>query len=509
MFKKLREKLKATIKKFSKSVEAEAVEEVTDIPDEKESKLGFLKGLIAKKGKDIPEIPEEKPKEEVEEKPEEEPKEEAPEVEKPEVEGIEKVKLPEPEEKPEIVETKEEKPEIVKEEPVEVKVPEEPKEEPKEAPEEEKVPEQPKEEEEPPEEPKEEKVPEELKDVKKKGAFDFIKRLLPGEEELTEKEKEFEVTKKEHKEEIKEVLDEVDEQLEAVGEKLEEERPGFFTRIISKKISGEKFDELFWELEVILLENNLSVEVIEKIKDDLKRKIVDIPIPRNKILDTIEKSLKQSILDVISIDGDFLNKIEQKKPYVICFLGVNGSGKTTTIAKLAFKLQEMGKTVVLAAADTFRAAAIEQLQEHADKLGMKLIKHDYGSDPAAVAFDAIKHAESKDVDIVLIDTAGRIHSNANLLEEMKKIIRVAKPDMNIFVGESITGNDCIEQAQKFNEMVGINGIILSKADIDEKGGAAISVSYVTKRPIFFLGVGQNYKDLEEFDKDKIVKQIFE
>jgi len=555
MFKKLRDKLKATIAKFSKDVDEEGVEEIIDIPT-KESKLGFLKSLITKKGKDIPEIEEEKPKEkekapeEEEKEPEEKPKEK----EKPPEEEKPKEEEKEPEKPPEEPKEEEKPPEEIET----VKLPEEPPKEEIKEPEvvekpEVKEPEKvaPKVEEKEPEKPPEEEPPEE-KVEEKKGAFDFIKKIFPGEKpkeeikvapkpeikepeiitpkiekvleevekppeeekeeepvKLTEKEKEFEKIKKEHKEEIKEVLDEVDEQLEAVGEKMEDQRPGFFTRIISKKISEEKFDDLFWELEVILLENNLSVEVIEKIKSDLKDKIVNTPIPRKKILETIENSLRQSILDVISIDGDFFNKIEQERPYVICLLGVNGSGKTTSIAKLAHILQDKGKTVVLAAADTFRAAAIDQLQEHADKLGVKLIKHDYGSDPAAVAFDAIEHAKAKDIDVVLIDTAGRNHSNENLLEEMKKIIRVAKPHMKIFVGESITGNDCIEQAQKFNDAIGLSGIILSKADIDEKGGAAISVSYVTKRPIYFLGVGQGYDDLEEFDKDKILKQIFE
>jgi fused signal recognition particle receptor len=161
----------------------------------------------------------------------------------------------------------------------------------------------------------------------------------------------------------------------------------------------------------------------------------------------------------------------------------------------------------MAAADTFRAAAIDQLQLHADKLGIKLIRHDYGSDPAAVAFDAIKHAEASKKDVVLIDTAGRLHSNTNLMDEMKKIMRVAKPDLKLFVGESITGNDCTEQAKQFDQAVGIDGIILAKADVDEKGGAAISVSYVTKKPIFYLGVGQEYPDLQQFDKDKLIASI--
>ena len=170
-------------------------------------------------------------------------------------------------------------------------------------------------------------------------------------------------------------------------------------------------------------------------------------------------------------------------------------------------LKQNGKSVVMAAADTFRAAAIDQLQEHADKLKIKLVKHDYGSDAAAVAFDAIKHAEAKGVDVVLIDTAGRLHSNTNLVDEMKKIVKIANPDLKIFVGESITGNDCVEQATQFNEAIGIDGIILSKADIDEKGGAAISISFVTQKPILYLGTGQEYKDLKPFNAKELLASL--
>jgi fused signal recognition particle receptor len=293
---------------------------------------------------------------------------------------------------------------------------------------------------------------------------------------------------------------------------VEEKKEGFFSKITKsftyKKISQHKFDDLFWELELTMLENNVAVEVIEKIKEDLSKELVDKPIQRNKITDSIMKSLASSINDLFDVEQfDLLKKVEEKKPYVICFIGINGSGKTTTIAKMVRHFQKNNKSVVLAAGDTFRAAAIDQLQLHADNLGVRLIKHDYGSDAAAVAFDAVKHAEAKGKDIVLIDTAGRIHSNKNLMDELKKVIRVARPDLKIFIGESITGNDCVEQAKEFNDAVGIDAIILSKADIDEKGGAAISVSHITKRPILYLGTGQDYDDLQPFDKDKLMKDL--
>ena len=258
------------------------------------------------------------------------------------------------------------------------------------------------------------------------------------------------------------------------------------------------------------MENNVAMEVIEKIKQDLKDKIVDKPIKRTMIGETISLTLKNSIEGLFE-ENDFkiIDEIRNKKekPYIIMFFGINGSGKTTTIAKIASMLKSKKISCVLAASDTFRAASIEQLSQHADKIGVKVIKHGYGSDPAAVAFDAISHAKAKNIDVVLIDTAGRMQSNTNLIDELKKVTRVAKPNLRIFVGESITGNDCINQAREFNESIGIDGIILAKADVDEKGGAAISISYVTKKPILYLGIGQEYGDLEPFNQEKIIGGI--
>jgi len=385
--------------------------------------------------------------------------------------------------------------------------------------------------------------PEEKSEVKKEKSEE--KEAEPEQEteveeikKETEKPKEIEKTETQEekqeitKEEIKEEKKEEEKKAEKIKEepkqeikekpKVEEPKPepekkkGFFKRITSKvtervtttKLSDAKFEELFYDLEIALLENNSAVEVIEKIKNDLKKELIDKPISRGKIQDLVINSLKKSISELFDVKKiNLLEKIKNKKPFVICFVGINGSGKTTTIAKVANLILKNNLSVVLAAADTFRAAAIDQLQIHSDKLGVKLIKHEYGSDAAAVAFDAVKHAEAKNKDVVLIDTAGRLHSDSNLVEEMKKIVRVSKPDMILFVGESITGNDCTEQAKKFDEAINLDGIILSKADIDEKGGAAISVSYVTKKPILFIGTGQEYDDLEKFDKEKLLASI--
>ena len=303
-----------------------------------------------------------------------------------------------------------------------------------------------------------------------------------------------------------------EEELEEEPEEEPEEKPGFFQRlkeVVTKKtLTGVQFEELFWDLEVALLENNVAVEVIEKIKLDLKRQLVDAKVTRGKIEETIARTLSNSIAGLFDVPSlDLIGMAKKKKPFIIAFVGVNGSGKTTTIAKLAKLFQDKGMKPVIAAADTFRAAAIQQLEEHANRLGVKLIKHDYGADPAAVAFDAIRYAEAHKADVVLIDTAGRLHSNVNLMDEMKKIMRVAKPDVKIFIGESITGNDCVEQAKQFNNAIGIDGIILCKADVDEKGGAAISVSYVTGKPILYLGTGQKYEDLQVFEPELITESL--
>jgi fused signal recognition particle receptor len=329
-------------------------------------------------------------------------------------------------------------------------------------------------------------------------AQEEVKEIIEQEEEPIKENNT--IIEKETKEKIEKIIEEKPKK--SLVSKLKE-------KITTKRISEKEFEELFWELELALLENNVAVEVVEKIKKSLKVDLVDNPLEKKKIEQIIENSLKESIKDLFKdSDFDLIKKIKSsEKPYVILLLGVNGSGKTTSVAKLTKLFQSNNLSVTLAAADTFRAAAIDQIQSWADKLGVKLIKHDYGADAAAVAFDAIKHAKAKKLDVVLIDTAGRMHSNINLRDELKKIVRISKPDLKIFVGESITGNDCIEQATTFNDAVEIDGIILTKADIDEKGGTAISISYVTDKPILYLGTGQELKDIEKFSVSKLMESL--
>jgi fused signal recognition particle receptor len=279
---------------------------------------------------------------------------------------------------------------------------------------------------------------------------------------------------------------------------------GFF----HKELTAEKFEELFEELAMNLLQNNVAFLVVEKIKKELKEKLVG---ERTKSVD-LEKSLLETIESLLVNPPNFVKEIKsslkKESPYVILFAGINGSGKTTTIARVAHLLKKEKLSVCLAAADTFRSAAIEQLEQHANKLKVPIVKKEYNTDPASVGFEAIAYAKKHKIDVVLIDTAGRMNSSDSLMKEIEKIARVTKPNLKIFVGESITGNDATNQAEAFDKAIGLDGIILTKADIDEKAGAILSVSSVTGKPIYFLGVGQAYKDLEVFNKKKILKRIF-
>ncbi len=334
---------------------------------------------------------------------------------------------------------------------------------------------------------------------------------------------------KKHKQKIKEIKEELPEleKTETISEILEEsskpdleeieqeikekKKQSFFKRITSNNItiSEKNFEEYAEELELLLLENNVALEVVDKILKYLKTDLVGQSIPKKNLEEKINQSLKEIIQEILVEPFKLLDKIKQKqtKPFIILFCGINGAGKTTGIAKVAYMLKNKKISSVIAAADTFRAASIEQIKKHGEKLNIKVIAHEYGSDPAAVGFDAIKYAQKNKIEVVLIDTAGRMHTATNLIREMTKIKKVCNPDLTIFVGESITGNDATEQVKAFNDAVGIDAIILSKADTDEKGGTALSVGHTTNKPIIYLGIGQEYKDLEEFDKKKFIEKL--
>ncbi len=281
---------------------------------------------------------------------------------------------------------------------------------------------------------------------------------------------------------------------------------------LSKKIKDDPLDDILDELEVTLLESDVAYPVVQEIIIGVRNNLAGKKYGREYTLEEIvELAVKEAVSDVLRINVfDFDAWLaEQKKPTVIMFIGINGTGKTTAIAKIANRLKQEGRSVVLAACDTFRAGAIEQLSIHADKLNVKIVKSVQDADPASVAYDAIEHARSKMKDVVLIDTAGRMQTNNNLIAEMKKIVKVAKPDLKIFVGDSLAGNDAVEQAKVFDEAVGIDAIILTKIDTDAKGGAALSIAKTIGKPIAFVCDGQEYEDIEKFDADWMLERLFD
>ncbi|MEA1905645.1 MAG: signal recognition particle-docking protein FtsY [Euryarchaeota archaeon] len=265
------------------------------------------------------------------------------------------------------------------------------------------------------------------------------------------------------------------------------------------------------DLEIALLESDVAFPVVESIIDAIKQELIGTHKKiRANTGDIVETALRNALLSVMSKEMfDFDEFIANApKPVNIVFTGVNGTGKTTTIAKVASRLKENGYSVVVASGDTFRAGATEQIEKHAERIGVKLIKHQHGGDPAAVIYDAMQHATAQHRDVVLADTAGRLHTNINLMDQLGKICRVTPPDLVIFVDEAVAGNDAVERAREFNETVPISGSILTKVDMDSRGGAAISIAHVTGKPVLFLGTGQKYDDLMKFDAEWYVDQLF-
>jgi fused signal recognition particle receptor len=278
--------------------------------------------------------------------------------------------------------------------------------------------------------------------------------------------------------------------------------------VAEKEITEDMVEDVLWDVEQALLQNNVAYDVIEQIKDDMTQDLTGEQVTRMNGSRFVHESLEDALLDVLDQDGAALDQvIRENDPALILFMGFNGSGKTTTIAKLASRLKA-DNDVVLAAGDTFRSAAIDQLKEHGDTLDLPVIAHEYGSDPAAVIYDAVEHAEKEDLDVVLADTAGRSHEDRNLMDELRKIVDVNDPDHNVLVVDALAGNDVTEQAEKYEE-IGFDSIILTKIDVDKNGGAALSLGYLTGKPILYLGTGQDYDDLEPFDAEQMVTQLLE
>ena len=282
-----------------------------------------------------------------------------------------------------------------------------------------------------------------------------------------------------------------------------------------KELKDNDIEDVLFELEINLLESDVATEVIESIKNSLKEKLIGTKVEKKEIPDFIKNSLIQYIDETFSSAGniDLISNIHSKKesgePYIVVFVGINGTGKTTTLAKIASMLKNSKFSLVIAAADTYRAGAIEQIREHANRLNLKLIAQNYGSDPAAVAKDAVLYAKSHKIDCVLVDTAGRMQTSANLMEQIEKITKVVQPDLKIFVGDSLAGNDTVNQAREFHKHTKFDGSILTKSDADARGGAALSIVKVTATPVIYVGVGQEYDDIISFNKNTFLKNVFE
>jgi fused signal recognition particle receptor len=289
------------------------------------------------------------------------------------------------------------------------------------------------------------------------------------------------------------------------------------TKSIGQRDLSEKdLDNCLFDLHLGLLESDVAQEVIDDFSAKLKKELLGLKLEKDQNAEELIRSKFQTVItEMFAKTGkvDLINKIKVKRelkcgPFVVLFLGINGTGKTTTVAKIANLLRKNGISVVLAAADTHRAGAIEQLTQHAQKLALKVIAQRYGADPSAVGRDAVDYGRKHHIDAVLIDTAGRMQTAKNLMEEIGKIVKVVKPDLKIFIGDSLAGNDTINQAREFFEYTNFDGAILTKTDSDAKGGSAISIVYTTSKPIVYLGVGQGYDDIMPFDMGKFLQSVF-
>ena len=285
--------------------------------------------------------------------------------------------------------------------------------------------------------------------------------------------------------------------------------------IIHKELTEKDLTKVLSEFEIALLQSDIAQEVIDVIVTKLKSELIGTKLEKEQnAANIVQIKFRNAIVEMFSRSGevDLVKKIIEKKdkrggPFIVVFLGINGTGKTTTVAKVAHFLRKHNISVVLAAGDTHRAGAIEQISLHAEKLSLKVITQRYGADPSAVGRDAIDYAKKHHIDVVLVDTAGRMQTAKNLMDEINKIVRVVKPDIKLFVGDSLAGNDTINQAREFFEYTNFDGAILTKIDADAKGGSAISIVHITSRPIVYLGIGQGYEDIIPFDAGRFIDSI--
>jgi fused signal recognition particle receptor len=263
------------------------------------------------------------------------------------------------------------------------------------------------------------------------------------------------------------------------------------------------------ELEIVLLENDVAYPTAEAIVGNVRTALVG---RSRRIGSSVDKlivgTLQHALLEVLGEGFSLTGYIDtHDRPVKVLFTGVNGTGKTTTIAKIAHFLKKQGYSVVIGSGDTFRAGANEQMMTHAERIGVKVIRHQQGADPSAVLFDAVQYANAHSIDVVLADTAGRFHNRANLMKQLEKIRRVMKPDLVVYVDEAVAGNDAVIRAGEFHSAVGTDAVVLTKADMDPRGGAAISIAHTIGRPVMFLGVGQGYDDIVPFSPEAVVADL--
>ncbi len=314
---------------------------------------------------------------------------------------------------------------------------------------------------------------------------------------------------------LKSFQQDVDEQVEEPEVAEEDDGPSLAKRAKSYAtgrviIDEEAIEGSLTELEHALLQADVEINVAEEIIEAVRSEVVGEAVSITKSPGVVAvRAIRDALVEVMGV-GQF--DVEERfaelpRPTTVLFTGVNGVGKTTTIAKFAHYLEGQGYSVVLANGDTYRAGATEQLQEHGDALDIRVISHDQGGDPAAVIYDAKEYARANDVDFVLADTAGRLHTSHDLMAQLEKIDRVVEPELTLFVDEAVAGQDAINRAREFNEAAEIDGTVLTKADADTSGGAAISIARVTGKPILFLGTGQTYSDLERFDPEVLVDRL--
>jgi fused signal recognition particle receptor len=348
-----------------------------------------------------------------------------------------------------------------------------------------------------------EKIEKKVEEIEKKEPEKFIE----------------EIAKEVPTEEVKKIVEESKQEIKKVKPSEKKSLIKKVTEKIIKKVKERKLEEkdlepILNEMKFDLIEADVALEVAEKIIKELKDNLIGKEVKKGEEKKVIKESLRKILLEILSVPKISLEETIEKtkkenRPALLVFLGFNGVGKSLNLTKTALWLKNKGYKPLIAAGDTFRAAAIDQIEEYAKSVNIPVIKQKYGADSCAVIFDARKAAEARGFDVVLADTAGRSHTNKNLMEELNKICRVNRPDLKILVLDSLSGSDVINQFKFFDKAVGIDAIIFSKVDVNEKGGNILSVCYSFKKPILFLGNGQNSKDLIEYDPNFFVSNLVE